>query len=115
MPGSWSSCEKGDSFVDGRFHAIRHRNARLLFNVTPDFDEVERGLGRKNVARVHLDLVFQFRQVSIQLIFRNSFATVELLDPARDLYVDCFPILHKPAVLFFLGLQQPDQNFLDAA
>ena len=58
----------------------------------PDLEEVECGLGRKKVAHTHLDLDFQFRQVSFQLIFRDSFATVELRDPAPDLCVDCFPI-----------------------
>jgi hypothetical protein len=61
VPCSWSSCEKSDSFADSQLHAIRQRDARLLFNVTPDFDEVECGLWRKNVAHAHLSLVFQFR------------------------------------------------------
>ena len=67
------------------------------------------------VVRVHLWLAFQFRQVSIQLIFRDSFATIELRDPAPDFCVDCFPVFQKPTVLLFLGLQQTEQNFLDAA
>jgi hypothetical protein len=62
-----------------------------------------------------LSLGFQIRQVSIQLIFRDSFAAVELLDAAPDLWVDCFPVLQEPTILFFLGLQQTEQDFLDAA
>jgi hypothetical protein len=115
VPCAGSSCEKRNSFADGRFNAVCNRDACLLFNVTLDFDEVECGLGRKNVAHAHLDLAFQFRQVCIQLIFRDSFATIELLDPAPDLCVDCFPVLQKPTVLFFLSLQQTEQYFLDAA
>jgi hypothetical protein len=53
--------------------------------------------------------------MSIQLIFRDSFAAVELLDAAPDLCVDCFPVLHEPTILFFLGLQQTEQDSLDAA
>jgi len=75
-----------------------------LFDVTPDFDEIERSLRRKNVAHAHLGLAFQFRQVSIQLIFGDSFAAVELLDAAYDLCVDCFPVFQEPTILFFLGL-----------
>jgi len=115
VPGARSSGKKTNSIADGRFYAVGHRDACLLFDIAPDFDKVECGLGRKNVAHTHLDLAFQFRQVSIQLIFRDSFATVELIDPAPDRCVDCFPVLQKPTVLFFLGLQQTEQYFLDAA
>jgi hypothetical protein len=87
----------------------------LFFDVTPDFDEIERSLRRKNKAHAHLGLAFQIRQVSIQLIFRDSFAAVELLDAAPDLCIDCFPVLQEPTILFFLGLQQTEQDFLDAA
>jgi hypothetical protein len=87
----------------------------VFFNVTPDFDKIERSLRRKNVAHTHLGLAFQFRQVSIQLIFRDSFAAVELIDAAPDLCIDRFPVLQKPTVLFLLGLQQMEQHFLDAA
>jgi len=84
-------------------------------NVTPDFDEIERSLRRKNKALAHLGLAFQIRQVSIQLIFRDSFAAVELLDAVPDLCAGCFPVLQDPTILFFLGLQQTEQDFLDAA
>jgi hypothetical protein len=52
--------------------------------------------------------------VSIQLIFRDSFATVELFDAALDFCIDYFPVLQEPTILFFLGLQQTEQDFLDA-
>ena len=52
--------------------------------------------------------------MSIQLIFQDSFAAVELLDAAPDLCVDRFPVLQKLTILFFLGLQQAEQDFLDA-
>jgi len=115
VPSTRGSRKKSHSFANGGFNAIRNRDAGLFFYVTSDPDEIERGLGRKNVAQAHLDLAFQFRQVSIQLIVRDSFAAVELLDAAPDLCVDCFPVFQKPAVLFFLGLQQAEQYFLDAA
>jgi hypothetical protein len=115
VPGIRSSREKGYSFEDGGFNAVGYRNAALFFDVTPDFDEIQCCLGRKNVAHAHLGLVFQFRHVSIQLIFRDSTATVELLDTALDLCVDCFPVLQEPTVLLFLGLKQTDQYFLNAA
>jgi hypothetical protein len=53
--------------------------------------------------------------VSIQLIFRDSFAAVELFDVAFDFCIDYFPVLQEPTILFFLGLQQTEQDFLDAA
>jgi len=58
---------------------------------------------------------FQIREVSIQLIFRDSFAAVELFDAAPDFCVDYFPVLQEPTILFFLGVQQTEQDFLDAA
>src|SRR5258707_14306817 len=88
--------------------------AGLFFDVTPDLDEIERSLRRKNKAHAHLGSDFQIFQVSIQLIFRDSFAAVELIDAAPDLCVDCFPALQKPTILFFLRHQQAKQDFLDA-
>jgi hypothetical protein len=49
------------------------------------------------------------------LIFWNSFAAVELFDALLDLRVDCFAVFKKPTILLFLGLQQTQQHFLDAA
>jgi hypothetical protein len=40
--------------------------------------------------------------VSIQLIFRDPFAAVELFDAAPDFCVDYFPVLQEPTILFFL-------------
>ena len=109
------SCQKSYLVPDGRFNAVRYRDAGLFLDVMPDFDEIERSLRRKNVARVHLGLAFQFPQVSIQLIFRDPFAAVELVDAAPDLRVDRAPVFQKPTILFLLGLQQTEQYFLDAA
>lgn len=53
--------------------------------------------------------------MSIQLIFRDSFATVELIDASLDLRIDRVPVFQKPAILFLLGFQQTEQYFLDAA
>jgi hypothetical protein len=94
--------------------AVRNCEARLFFDITPDFDEIKRSLRRKNKAHAHLGSAFQIRQVNIQLLFRDSFAAVELLDAAPDLCVDCFPVLQKPTILLFLGLQLAEQDFLDA-
>jgi hypothetical protein len=115
VTGTGGSREKGYFLADGGFNAVRNCEAGLFFDVTPDFDEIERSLRRKNKAHAHLGLAFQIRQVSIQLIFRDSFAAVELLDAAPNLCVDCFPVLQEPTILFFLGLQQTEQDFLDAA
>jgi hypothetical protein len=41
----------------------------------------QRGLRRKNEARVHLRLAFQFCQVRIQLVLWNSCAAVEFVMP----------------------------------
>src|SRR6266403_1752863 len=109
------SREKDYFLADGGFNAVRNCEAGLFFDVTPDLDEIERSLRGKNKAHAHLGLAFQIRQVSIQLILRDSFAAVELLDAAPNLCVDCFPVLQEPTILFFLGLQQTEQDFLDAA
>jgi hypothetical protein len=53
--------------------------------------------------------------MSIQLIFRNSFTTVELIDTGSNLCVGRIPVFQKPAILFFLALHQTEQDFLDAA
>src|SRR5215467_12566139 len=53
--------------------------------------------------------------MSIQLIFRNSFTTVELIDPGSNFCVNRSSVFQKPAILFFLSLHQMEQNFLDAA
>ena len=84
VPDSGGSCQKSDSFANREFNAVCHCEACLFFDVTPDFDEVESSLRCKNVSYI-LGLAFQFRQMSIQLIFRDSFATVELIDAAHDL------------------------------
>ena len=57
----------------------------------------------------------QFRQMSLQLVFRNSFATVELIGAGSNLCVNRIPVFQKPSILFFLSLQQTEQDFLDAA
>ena len=114
VTGTRGSSKKSYFFADRGFNAVRNCEAGLFFDVTPDLDEIERSLRRKNKAHAHLGSAFQICQVSIQLIFRDSLAAVELLDAAPDLCVDCFPVLQKPTILFFLGLQQAEQDFLDA-
>jgi hypothetical protein len=114
VTGTRGSSKENYFFADGGFNTVRNCEAGLFFDVTPDFDEIKRSLRRKNKAHAHLSSAFQIRQVSIQLIFRDSFAAVELLDAAPDLCVDCFPVLQKPTILLFLGLQQAEQDFLDA-
>ena len=53
--------------------------------------------------------------MSIQLIFRNSFVTVELIGTGSNLCVNRIPVFKKPPILFFLSLQQTEQDFLDGA
>jgi hypothetical protein len=52
--------------------------------------------------------------MGIQLIVRNSFATVELIDTGSNSCVNRISVFQKPAILFFLGLHQTEQDFLDA-
>src|SRR6267142_162074 len=80
VTGTRGSSKKSYFFADGGFNAVRNCEAGLFFDVTPDLDEIERSLRRKNKAHAHLGSAFQIRQVRIQLIFRDSFAAVELLD-----------------------------------
>ena len=65
VAGARRLCQKYEFFADGGFNAVRDCQTRLFFDVTPDFDEIERGLRRKNVAHAHLGLIFQFSQVGI--------------------------------------------------
>jgi hypothetical protein len=83
VTGTRGSSKKSYFFADGGFNAVRNCEAGLYFDVTPDLDEIERSLRRKNKAHAHLGSAFQIRQVSTQLIFRDSFAAVELLDAGR--------------------------------
>ena len=74
-------CDKPDE-VKARYQSgwpyykISRLSRCLLPDVTPDFHKSDRRLWSKNTAHAHLGLVFQFRQMSIQLIW-ISFATVE--------------------------------------
>jgi hypothetical protein len=84
-------------------------------NVTPEFDQIDHCLWSKNIAYAHLPLALQLRKMSIQLIFRNSFTTVELIDTGSNLCVNRSSVFQKPAIPFFLSLHQTEQTFLDAA
>src|SRR5207244_6302590 len=102
VTGTRGSGEKNYFFADGGFNAVRNCEAGLVFDVTPDFNKIESGLRRKNVAHAHLGLAFQLGQVSIQLIFGYSFVAVELIDAAPDRSVACRPFLQGPDMFFFL-------------
>jgi hypothetical protein len=52
--------------------------------------------------------------MSIQLIFRNPFTPVELIDAGFNLCVNHRSIFQKPAILFFLSLHHVEQDLLDA-
>jgi hypothetical protein len=107
--------QKREFLADRGFDAICNYQAGLFFDVAPDFDKIYRGLRSKNITHAHLGLIFQLCQVSIQLIFRNSFAAVELIDTGSNLCVNRSAVFQKPAILFFLSLHQTEQDFLDAA
>ena len=70
------------------------------------------GVG-KDVAPVHFRLGFQVRQVSIEVVFGDSLAGVELFDAAPNLCINGFPVLEKSAVLFLLSFEQAEQDLLD--
>lgn len=44
-------------------------------------------------------LGFPFRQASLEIVVRNSFTAVELLDTVANFCVDGFAVLLKPAIL----------------
>jgi hypothetical protein len=71
----------------------------MFFDVVPDFKKIEHRLRRKNVARAHLFLAFQFRLVSVQLILGDSLAAVELIDAPPNLCIDCFSVFQEPTIL----------------
>ena len=63
VAGTRGSGKKYYFFADGGFNAVRNCEAGLFFDVTPDFDEIERSLRRKNKPHAHLGSAFQIRQV----------------------------------------------------
>jgi hypothetical protein len=69
-------------WANSRRPSARFPEAGLFLAVTPDFDEIERSLWRKTKRTLAWVWLFQIRQVSLQLIFRDSFAAVELFDAA---------------------------------
>jgi hypothetical protein len=115
VTGTGGSHEKNYFFADGGLNAVRNCEVGLFFDVTPDSTRSSAACGTRTKRTLILGLAFQICQVIIQLIFRDSFAAVELLDAAPDLSVDCFPVLQEPTILFCLDLQQTEQDFLDAA
>src|SRR5882724_1754461 len=58
MTSAGSSRQKNKFIFDRGLKVIGHLNASLLPDVLPDFDEVTRRLGRKNVAKAHSSLAF---------------------------------------------------------
>lgn len=59
MSGAGIPCQKDDLVSNDRFNAIRYLNAALSPDVAPDFDKIERGFWRKNVAPSHSGLAFR--------------------------------------------------------
>jgi len=106
--------QKNDLLANDRFNAVGHVNAGLLLDVPPDLEKIDRCLGGENVATLHSGGVFQISQVCVQPVFRDSLAAVELLYAAPDFRIDGVPVLQEPAVLFFLGIEKPQQCLLCA-
>jgi hypothetical protein len=71
--------------------------------------------GRARLLAQELRLGFEVSEVSIQPVLGDAFASVELIDAAHDLGVDCFPVFREPPVLFLLGFKEAQQHLLDAA
>jgi hypothetical protein len=53
--------------------------------------------------------------MSLDLIVRNSLASVELLNSTPDFCVDGFAVLGEPSVLLLLCFEQVLQDLLDVA
>jgi hypothetical protein len=70
--------------------------------------------GAPQPAAVSFRLGLQVRQVSIELVFGDSLAALELTDAAPDLRIDCFAVLREPTILFLLSFEQAEQHLLDA-
>src|SRR5438105_8611201 len=58
VAGTRGSSKKSYFFADGGFNAVRNCEAGLFFDVTPDLDEIERSLRRKNKAHAHFRFGF---------------------------------------------------------
>ena len=52
--------------------------------------------------------------MSIELVFGDALAAIQLFDAMPDFRGARFPILREPAILFLLGFQQTVQDFFDA-
>jgi len=50
--------QKNNLIPNDGFHVIRHFKAALLFDVTPDLEEIVGRFRRKNVAHAHSGLAF---------------------------------------------------------
>jgi hypothetical protein len=77
-----------------------------VLQIAPDFNEIERGRRRENIAPHLCGLRFLFRQVSVQLVFRNALAAVELRDAEPNFFVDRISIVYEPPILLLLRFQE---------
>ncbi len=102
MSGPGHACQKNDLLANGPFDPFGNFNTGFLLQIAPDLNKIERGFRRENLAPHLFGLCFLFRQVSIQLVFRNALATVKLRNTAPNFCVDCVSIVDKPSILFLL-------------
>jgi hypothetical protein len=106
VPGSGRARQKNDLLPNGAFNPIGNSSGCSVLKIAPDFNEIERGFRRQNIAPHLIGLRFLFRQVGVQLVFRYALATVELRDATPNFRVDCVSIFHEPPILRFLRFEE---------
>jgi len=105
---------KNDLFQNGPLHPVGDFNGGRVLQIAPNFNKIEHGFGRENIAPHLAELRFLFSQVSFQAILSYALAAVELCDAAPNLCVYCVSVSYEPPILFLLRLKEMQQCFLRA-
>ena len=92
MSHAVSRRKENDFVSDGGFNLVRHFTAGFLLHTARFGQDRARPLA-KEYSAASFRLSFEFRQVCVQLVFRDSRTPLKLLDTAPDLRMDRFPIL----------------------
>lgn len=69
------------------------------FHLVGDFNEVAESLGGEDKAATDLRLSFQPFQIRVQLIFRDTFATLDFIHAPVNLGIDGLTVGREPRVL----------------
>ena len=114
VPSAWDLCQEDDLLPNSRFNMIRHGDTALFLRYNARFGRDRGRLPAQERSARSFRLGLEFRQVSVQSVFRDSLAAIELLDAAFNLGVDLVPIFREPTILLLLRIQKAEQHLLHA-